>query len=797
MEQPPAALHEYEDQLYRGEFMCIYSLLQHLLAYSAADSVAVLTRSASTGWVVQQEVRDQVPKQDPVRSWRNLVASPVIGDVLDVMAPQLIGFERPRHRDWDYPIFTVRIWPRGEVFPPPADVSVVAFFYPQRIHTDPHMGTDIPILRAWHKLITVWFALSRYRPIGVGESQSVNLEDGSDDVGSSLSLAGRWPVPFRELVKLIEGGPIGSGSDSNTPKWGETCLKCFHLNASPDCSILDEKGKPYCERDGRSRMAVSAALIPLRSLRSEYGRMKPWKAGIKEYRRLLPVGRLFPEVLDPRHLEGKALTVAFLGKFWREWLAPTQREELFQTKEGGPAEQARLLARCANLAHFGMEDMPADDRVIEALLWAVSRYAHDTLGVNSRLEIASHLLQAARNEPALHTLKPYYRDHLFHAIEVCFLGHLLLDLEYVKGKPLVALFQHLLRLNSSREVLRAWYVAALLHDIGYGIDVLNSAADMMKFFEGSDSLSELAADVRKRIEDLSESLAKFFPPADAPIPPRAEAPIPDHGMVAAEHLQRLVNRVVDDQEAARVYKYSIEAIAAHNVHNRDVSFRKQPLAFLLILCDTIQEWNRPHLSFSIAPMEILASVMGGGFAETATVRGPLERVSVNLKKDGPKLRMENRRQLQFELNYAAGIHRNCGVINLWLESCSNLQRLNLDGLPFDIRLIYRTPPYRTDRGHVECQMYRLEEAAHETHMSFLYGWFPNKSSNKAVLYDSDRSGESLEIHLRELTREKRIKVGMDVVRERLAKWRRYNEDRDFVGDYAPISPGFPFRRKST
>jgi hypothetical protein len=42
----------------------------------------------------------------------------------------------------------------------------------------------------------------------------------------------------------------------------------------------------------------------------------------------------------------------------------------------------------------------------------------------------------------------------------------------------------------------------------------------------------------------------------------------------------------------------------------------------------------------------------------------------------------------------------------------------------------------------------------------------------------------LTLHLRELSQQRPIAAGMDEFRECLARWKRFNEDREFAGDYA-------------
>lgn len=44
----------------------------------------------------------------------------------------------------------------------------------------------------------------------------------------------------------------------------------------------------------------------------------------------------------------------------------------------------------------------------------------------------------------------------------------------------------------------------------------------------------------------------------------------------------------------------------HNSRKHTVSFASNPLAFLLILCDSLQEWHRPQLGFATSPGLLLS-----------------------------------------------------------------------------------------------------------------------------------------------------------------------------------------------
>jgi len=280
-------------------------------------------------------------------------------------------------------------------------------------------------------------------------------------------------------------------------------------------------------------------------------------------------------------------------------------------------------------------------------------------------------------------------------------------------------------------------------------------------------------------------------------------------VIAARHLQGLLNRIAEDdsQVNPEEYKASIRAIAMHNSRKHTITFDKEPLAFLLILCDTIQEWNRMQFNFATAPVEILAKLEGYGVREE-DLMGPLREVQMNAEPvvlDGEidhfRIHEGDGNKIKFTLEYDEGIQKNAGVFNLWIDASCNLQRLDFGKLNIEIDVEYVTPWYRSEDGTLEQQFYRLRDAARETHMGFLSDWFPEKeNSNKTgvtngaiehiveSVVDGPGKKEGLILYLRELTKKKRITKDIEEFRNRLKQWKRYNEDRDFSGDYADIIP---------
>jgi hypothetical protein len=112
--------------------------------------------------------------------------------------------------------------------------------------------------------------------------------------------------------------------------------------------------------------------------------------------------------------------------------------------------------------------------------------------------------------------------------------------------------------------------------------------------------------------------------------------------------------------------------------------------------------------------------------------------------------------LDFTIEYGEQVNRNSYLFHIWLDATLNFQRLDFTGLPLNITVNYVTPLYRKSKEHEgQSQLFRLRNAAHETHMSFLEEWFPTEQTtgnNKAITHNLGKRGyETLSLELKALS----------------------------------------------
>ena len=163
-----------------------------------------------------------------------------------------------------------------------------------------------------------------------------------------------------------------------------------------------------------------------------------------------------------------------------------------------------------------------------------------------------------------------------------------------------------------KDVHTAWWISSLLHDHGYPISYLFSSIPAMRRirleFETLKSSIEqiedaitdvyhytLCRDFAKLIyeqltteEVLQEKVGHGIDLLGFPeIKSKDETGIHDHGVLSAANLALVLKDGLND-----VLKEAAKAMALHNNTKIEVEIEENPLAFLLILCDELQEWGR-------------------------------------------------------------------------------------------------------------------------------------------------------------------------------------------------------------
>lgn len=451
--------------------------------------------------------------------------------------------------------------------------------------------------------------------------------------------------------------------------------------------------------------------------------------------------------------------------------------------------------------------MPHTPESIEAMIWTISEYAYQVLKADPRLHLGCHMRQGARGEASLHMMREFYRNHFFHTVEVCFLGHLF---AMARAKDTARQW----KFSFDDDSLRQWYIAALLHDIGYAVDISRALKDWLEFFT-SESFTTLAKGIDTALKDVgnSDTFEQFCQDHDFK---QEDEPWKDHGLVGAHHLYTLAADIAKKGETGPV-DLAVKAIAKHNCDNIKIDYDTEPLSALLVLCDVLQAWQRRHFRhYSMGPAWMLSVLMGGQPDEDLphVVRAGLHS-NLKFERQADHVVPRFDRPLVLRLVYEDEVNHDSCVFNMWLDMTRNLQRIDFSGLPFDVLVQVKTPTYTPPKEvSPRTQMGRLFDAVRETHMDYLDGWFPKEQSagipevgsaslsccqDNRVCYhvdyeeDPDKGKvprwEMLSFSLWKMNGQRDL-MTEDISRFRsdLQRWKKYHQDRSAVGDYSPWRP---------
>jgi len=341
-----------------------------------------------------------------------------------------------------------------------------------------------------------------------------------------------------------------------------------------------------------------------------------------------------------------------------------------------------LVAILSQRSGGELSEAPLAAEDVISLLCEVARREY---GLDCALDIRGDLLRFGRVEPALYLWKDYYRDHLFHVADVCMLGLLLLDSER-EGEPrsLAAHFARCMR-ASEQAVYGNWFLAALLHDVGYTIDVAGAALKQLNNLK-SDLLKGLRKNLNECLKETDEAIRARL----GEVYPNQPIEGLDHGVVSSLHLQAMLEKT---GRPALVGKYNpaYVAIQKHNLHLA-INMLAEPLSALLVLCDELQEWERPRMDGRRLAQHIRG--VGNGGADHVPQATIAESLTFS------KASMENGRMaIQDGLLNCAITYRYPEDGKFWppivcMTKCHAFQRIDPRGFPlrFRIQLINPYPP---------------------------------------------------------------------------------------------------------
>lgn len=237
--------------------------------------------------------------------------------------------------------------------------------------------------------------------------------------------------------------------------------------------------------------------------------------------------------------------------------------------------------------------------------------------VYKQLSTINTLMVNARDSDKLAALSlQRYREHKIHQFNVGVLGLFLLGI-YIS--PSETLKEHISNLKDwpSGDIEKAWLIAAFLHDHARPIKFMLEQAPTIRrqklqsysnqkhtnnllrvlepikrqvFSIDLRNIYEGLLEGKNELEDLQEFLSEELDKIEFSHKVTRDE-ILDHGILAAVNLTTTLRDNNAYIENCDIAKASVRAVATHNLPFK-VDLEKEPISFLLVLCDEIQEFER-------------------------------------------------------------------------------------------------------------------------------------------------------------------------------------------------------------
>ncbi len=281
---------------------------------------------------------------------------------------------------------------------------------------------------------------------------------------------------------------------------------------------------------------------------------------------------------------------------------PAEDPEEALHEAGVPGETANGERRAEEWLSEGGQDPVGPERYAESLIYLMDVFGHAVLHVEREVDIAGYLSRVIESELLLHAVSDYYRDHLFHLVDLAVLGDLLLTAR--SGRRTGYLWQLLApspavggpqpyRLDVLR---RQWFVAAVFHDVGYLFSLVARMPELLRE-QGSRSHERFVRAIGEAFRGEVEALEREILDLTRHLADRRVGL--DRGVHSAvilrDHLREAVRPARADGGPLAAYAPSLRGICQHSLHREEISQDQDPLSFLMALCDELTDWGRTRV----------------------------------------------------------------------------------------------------------------------------------------------------------------------------------------------------------
>lgn len=327
------------------------------------------------------------------------------------------------------------------------------------------------------------------------------------------------------------------------------------------------------------------------------------------------------------------------------------------------------------------------EQVIESTLYILCEYAHVELQLPRNTMLFKTLKQMWSSEAVLYTVHETYREHLHHAVDICFIGLFLMQSGFLENTIELDKNSRKPFMESS---LQNWILAALLHDVGYGLNLSTYVLAHLDFLKKSRKLEMYLDDLERYIEKRNHSLCteiqKWMPGHKIGVDTL------DHGVISAIFALAL-SGYPPGQSTKSWHKDindALRAIIRHNLPLDMINPSEEPLSFLLLFCDHLQEWDRPRMGKDFLYSLGAKLVRSPSPPMAASTIIQYLKISIHPDESSGEWRF-NDGPLRFELKFKDAFQENFEPTMIWCNHFFDLQKVICNDLKRDVCISFTQP----------------------------------------------------------------------------------------------------------
>jgi hypothetical protein len=346
---------------------------------------------------------------------------------------------------------------------------------------------------------------------------------------------------------------------------------------------------------------------------------------------------------------------------------------------------------------FRFSDVKGGHEVyLHAAIFLLSEYAHQVCMFSRRIALYRTLMHAWSSEAILYIVRSSYRDHIFHVLNVCLLGMVLIEAGLVDRLTESSELED----EKSKNTMMNWILAGLLHDVGYCIGLNRHILFHTAFLRSSPGIRDFQENLQKNYTELEKALIVSLNKETKEFDCGNMKAKLDHGVVSAMHLLYLDQVHLEDKMGnapkpgwKEQTTSAFRAMAMHNLKDEvKIDPSKDPLSFLLLLCDHIQEWDRPRvdsLRLRRFVTSALQSPRPGSLDSSTIVRYLKADLSWN-QKDKKMTPILSKDSLELSLHYKDSGDEQFEPAWIWCKNSYDFEKVVFDNWPQNFHLVFKT-----------------------------------------------------------------------------------------------------------